>query len=63
MKKELDVCKSLLTLAIVGQTKLWENKLKLRRYSAIRQRIDIYCTLPHLDRSVTDKYLFSSILF
>ena len=34
-------------------------KLKLRRYAAIRQRIDMYCTLPHLDRSETEQYIKS----
>ena len=42
-----------MALVLVGQTELWENKLKLQRYAAIRQRIDMYCTLPHLDRSET----------
>ena len=38
---------------------LWENKLKLQRYAAVRQRIDMYCTLPHLDRSETEQYIAS----
>lgn len=29
------------------------------RYAAIRQRIDMYCTLPHLDRSETEQYIAS----
>ena len=39
-----------MAVVLVGQTELWDNKLKLQRYAAIRQRIDMYCTLPHLDR-------------
>ena len=36
-----------------------QNKLKLQRYAAIRQRIDMYCILPHLDRSETEQYIAS----
>ena len=43
-----------MAVVLVGQTELWENKLKLQRYAAVRQRIDMYCTLPHLDRSETE---------
>lgn len=52
---------SLMAVVLVGQTELWENKnkLKLQRYAAIRQRIDMYCTLPHLDRSETEQYIAS----
>lgn len=32
-----------MAVVLVGQTELWENKLKLQRYAAIRQRIDMYC--------------------
>lgn len=48
-----------MAVVLVGQTELWENKLKLQKYSAIRQRIDMYCTLPHLDRAETEKYIAS----
>lgn len=50
-----------LALVLVGQTELWETKLKLQRYAAIRQRIDIYCTLPHLDRAETEGYIHSHL--
>lgn len=50
-----------LALVLVGQTELWEDKLKLQRYAAIRQRIDMYCTLPHLDRSETEQYIRSHL--
>ncbi len=50
-----------MAVVLVGQTELWENKLKLQRYAAIRQRIDMYCILPHLDRSETEQYIASHI--
>lgn len=50
-----------MAVVLVGQTELWDQKLKLQRYAAIRQRIDMYCTLPHLDRSETEKYIRSHL--
>lgn len=50
-----------MAVVLVGQTELWENKLKLQRYVAIRQRIDMYCTLPHLDRAETESYIRSHL--
>ena len=50
-----------LALVLVGQTELWDQRLKLQRYAAIRQRVDIYCTLPHMDRSETDGYISSHL--
>ena len=38
-----------MALVLVGQSELWD-KLKLQRYAAVRQRIDISCILHHLDR-------------
>ena len=52
-----------MAVVLVGQTELWENKLKLQRYAAIRQRIDMYCTLPHLDRSETEQYIGSHMAY
>lgn len=46
-----------MALILVGQTELWDRKLRYKRYDAIRQRIDMYCVLPHLDRSETGKYI------
>lgn len=46
-----------MAVVLVGQTELWDSKLKLQRYAAIRQRIDMYCTLPHLDRAETESYI------
>ena len=50
-------------LVLAGQTELWENKLRLQRYAAIRQRIDINCVLPHLDRSETEQYICSHLSY
>ncbi|MCD8348890.1 MAG: AAA family ATPase [Lachnospiraceae bacterium] len=50
-----------MALVLVGQTELWDSKLQLQRYAAIRQRIDMYCVLPHLDRSETGQYIRSHL--
>jgi len=52
-----------MAVVLVGQTELWDNKLKLQKYTAIRQRIDMYCTLPHLDRSETEAYIRSHLSY
>ena len=46
-----------LALILVGQSELWDDKLRLKRYDAVRQRIDLNCVLPHLSRSETEKYI------
>ncbi|MFD1406470.1 ExeA family protein [Robinsoniella peoriensis] len=51
-----------MALVLVGQTELWD-KLKLQRYAAVRQRIDINCVLPHLDRSETEQYIQSHLKY
>ena len=50
-----------MALILVGQTELWDQKLRLQRYAAIRQRIDINCVLPHYDRSETQQYIKSHL--
>ncbi len=50
-----------MALILVGQTELWEEKLRLKRYTAVRQRIDINCVLPALDRSETEQYIRSHL--
>lgn len=45
-----------MALILVGQSELWE-KLHLHAYAAIRQRIDLQCKLPHLDRSRCGEYV------
>lgn len=51
-----------MALVLVGQSELWD-KLKLQRYAAVRQRIDINCILPHLDRAETEKYIQSHLVY
>ena len=48
---------SQMALILVGQTELWSEKLRYKRYAAICQRIDIICRLPHLDRAETEAYI------
>ena len=50
-----------MALIPVGQTELWDDKLRLRRYAAVRQRIDINCVLPRLDRAETENYIRSHL--
>ena len=45
-----------MALILAGQNELWD-KLKLQKYSAIRQRLDIKCELPQLDRSQVGEYV------
>mgnify|MGYP000894016536 FL=1 len=45
-----------MTLILVGQSELWD-KLQLQAYAAIRQRIDLQCKLPHLDRAQVGQYI------
>ena len=50
-----------MALILVGQTELWTEKLRLQRYAAIRQRIDMNCVIPHLDRAETERYVRSHL--
>ena len=52
-----------MSLALVGQTELWERKLKLQAYEAIRQRIDMNIVLGRLDRAETGKYVASHMAY
>lgn len=45
-----------MALILVGQSELWD-RLNLQAYAAIRQRIDLQCKLPHLDRAQTGDYI------
>jgi type II secretory pathway predicted ATPase ExeA len=47
---------SCMSLILAGQTELWD-KLKLKNYEAIRQRIDVRCWINKLDRSRTGEYI------
>ena len=51
-----------MALVLVGQTELWD-KLRMQRYAAVRQRIDINCVLPHLDRAETERYIQSHLAY
>ena len=51
-----------MALVLVGQTELWD-KLRLQRYAAVRQRIDLSCVLPHFDRAETQKYIESHLIY
>lgn len=50
-----------LAVVLSGQSELWDTKLKLQRYAAIRQRIDVNCYLPHMDRADTARYIQSHL--
>lgn len=50
-----------MALILVGQTELWVEKLRLQRYAAIRQCIDVNCVIPHLDRAETERYVRSHL--
>lgn len=50
-------------LILVGQTELRTGKLNLQKYSAVRQRIDINCVIPHLDRAETESYISSHLAY
>ena len=45
-----------MALILVGQNELLD-RLKLQTYGAIRQRIDLQCKLPHLDRAQVGEYI------
>ena len=52
-----------MALILVGQVELWEQKLRLQRYAAIRQRIDMNIVLDKLDRSETSKYMNAHLTY
>lgn len=54
---------SQMALILCGQTELWDTKLRYQRYAAIRQRIDLNCPLPHLDREETERYIESHLKY
>ena len=51
-----------MTLILVGQSELWD-KLQLQAYAAIRQRIDLQCKLPHLDRAQVGEYISRHLVY
>ncbi len=52
-----------MSLILVGQTELWEQKLRLQAYAAIRQRIDMSIVLDRLDRGETAKYMAAHLAY
>jgi len=50
-------------LILCGQSELWDKKLKLESYAAIRQRIDFQCVLYHFDRSQTAEYIAAHLKY
>lgn len=52
-----------LSLVLVGQTELWEQKLKMQSYTAIRQRIDMNIILKQLDRAETGRYITAHLAY
>ena len=52
-----------MALILVGQTELWDQQLRLQRYAAIRQRIDVNIVLHHLDRADTERYIVSQLTY
>ena len=52
-----------MSLILVGQTELWDQKLRLQSYAAIRQRIDMNIVLNRLDRAETDKYIAAHMAY
>lgn len=51
-----------MALILVGQTEFWD-KLRMQCYAAVRQRIDLCCVLPHLDRAETEQYIQSHLTY
>jgi type II secretory pathway predicted ATPase ExeA len=51
-----------LSLVLVGQTELWD-KLRLQRYTAITQRIDMNIVLKPMDHSETGLYIRSHLAY
>lgn len=52
-----------MSLVLVGQKELWEQKLRLQAYTAIRQRIDMPIILERLDRAETHKYIAAHMAY
>ena len=51
-----------LALFLVGQTELWD-RLRRKAYTAIRQRIDLKCLVPYLDRAQTAAYVQAHLTY
>ncbi len=62
MEGFLSIEMGVLALTLVGQSELWD-KLKMQSYTAIRQRIDLQCKLPHYDRAQAGKYIAKHLAY
>jgi type II secretory pathway predicted ATPase ExeA len=51
-----------MALIMAGQSELWD-KLKLQSYAAIRQRVDVFCAVAHMDRIQTNEYIKAHLDF
>jgi len=51
-----------MALILAGQNELWD-KLRKQVYTALRQRIDIKCEIPQLDRSQCEQYIFAHLSY
>jgi len=49
-------------LILSGQNELWD-KLRMQKYAAVRQRIDIKCEIPQYDRSQSEEYIASHLKY
>lgn len=52
-----------MSLVLVGQPELWSQKLRLKKYVAVKQRIDINITLGRLDRAGVQKYIAAHLAY
>ena len=52
-----------LSLILVGQKELWDQKLRMQSYTAIRQRIDMNIILKQLDRAETGRYIAAHLAY
>lgn len=51
-----------MALILVGQSELWD-RFRLQSYAAIRQRIDLQCKMPHMDRAQVGEYVKSHLIY
>ena len=51
-----------MALILSGQSEFWD-KMRMQRYDAVKQRIDMICTLNPLDLAETAKYIQSHLVY
>lgn len=52
-----------MSLILIGQKELWDNKLRLQAYAAIRQRVEMTIVLERLDRAEVRKYIAAHMAY